>query len=644
MGIYRSKCLLLIILSMTGFSLQLKSEIQSHKFHTLNYSMKIDLYHCFTPPYPKSFTASLVIRIQADSTLHSVLLNADTSSLIIDSVSMNGISFSHQNHLLTVNLDRYYDPGETSDIKIWYRHRDVNDNAFTAGNGMVFTNCEPEGARKWFPCHDIPSDKGTFDLVAKTPLNVKLGSNGLLADSTIHGDTIFYHWVSRDPVATYLVVIAAATDYSLRTQYWHATANPADSIPVRYYFRPGENPDPVSTAFIPMADFFSGIFCKYPFEKAGFASLNELFYGGAMENQTLITLCSTCWHESLAVHEFVHMWFGDMITCATWADIWLHEGFATWATVYWQEQNEGYASYKTFMISRYAVPYLQNNPGWALSDSSWAVRTPSFDTLFNTYITYMKGACMVHQLRYLLGDTTFLQVLNTYCLDTTLRYRSAAIGDLMKVVNHVSGKDYSWFFRDWVFQPNHPKYQNSYDIIQNGSSSWTVRFLAKQIQASPAFFRMILPVRIVFADSSKTDIRIVNDRNDQLFTWDFTKEPIRLVFDADTNIMLKEGTTNLGIRQITTSAGPVVLYQNIPNPAGDRTEIPYYLQFPEQIRFEILDITGRIISTPYSGYRQAGRHILEIDCSGLRAGTYFYRLAAGSNVQVKKMVITHGKE
>ncbi len=613
-------------------------------YHILNYKMDIDLYHCFAPPYPNDFKASLVITLKADSTLHSVRLNADTSSLLIDSVSLNGISFSHNNNLLSVNLDRYYDPDETFNIKIYYRHQDVIDGAFTADSGMVFTNCEPEGARKWFPCHDVPSDKATFDLTAKTPLDIKLGSNGLLVDSTVIADTLYYHWVSADPLATYLAVISAGNAYTLKIMYWHKLSNPADSIPIRFYSRPGEDPTPVENVILPLTDFYSQIFCDYPFQKAGFASLNNLFYGGGMENQTLISLCSTCWRESLAAHEYAHMWFGDLVTCATWSDLWLNEGFATWITVHWQEYNQGYESYKTFLINMYAKPYLANNPWYAIADSSWAIRTPSFDTLFNTYITYEKGACMVHQLRYVLGDSIFFNVLKAYVTDTTLRYKSATIGDLMMVTNLVAGTNYDWFFHDWIFQPNHPKYQNTYDIQQDIGSSYTLRFHTKQIQLFPSFFRMILPLKIVFADSTDTIVRVMNTFSNQLYSFTFDKQPVRLVFDPDTNIMLKEASTGLGIINLPGDSVAFNLFQNVPNPATNKTDIPYFLQVPMQVRLDLFDISGKLIAHPFNEFRPAGRSNFILNCSELRPGTYFYRMTAGKYEIIKKMVILPSKE
>jgi hypothetical protein len=338
------------------------------------------------------------------------------------------------------------------------------------------------------------------------------------------------------------------------------------------------------------------------------------------------------------------MWFGDLVTCATWSDIWLNEGLATWTDVYWQEHNQGYASYKSFLINMYAKQYLDNNPGYAISDSSWAKRTPSFDTLFNTYITYEKGACMVHQLRYALGDSLFFSVLKAYVSDSTLRFRSATISDLMKITNKVTGANYDWFFHDWVFQPNHPNYQNTYDLLQNGIESYTVRFLTKQTQIVPSFFRMILPMKIIFADSTDTLVRVMNTTNNQLFSFTFGKQPVRLVFDPDTNIMLKEGSTRLGIIEISGNAIPFILSQNIPNPAGKKTDIHYILQFPMQVRLEIFDISGKSISVPLSEYKPAGRFIFTLDCSGLHPGTYFYRMTAGKYEATKKMVIMPSKD
>ncbi|NQV03100.1 MAG: hypothetical protein HQ542_10660, partial [Bacteroidia bacterium] len=337
-----------------------------HAFNVLNYTMEVDLYDCFFPPYPHDFPGSCTLTLKVDSLLNSIELNADNTSLQIDSVGEAGTSFTHSGNMLTITLDQTYNPGDTISVIMHYQHQDVNDQAFYAEGGMIFTDCEPEGARKWFPCRDKPSDKATLDLTAKVPSTALFGSNGVLADSTLHGDTLSYHWVSAFNIATYLMVMTGKIGYNLDIVYWHKLSNPDDSIPIRFYYNTGEDPGPIMNIIGPMTTLFSQKFCEHPFDKNGFATLNSEFSWGGMENQTLTSLQQGNWGESLIAHEFAHQWFGDMITCATWADIFLNEGFATWSDAYWYEYKIGYSTYKAYINSD-ANYYLNNNPGWAIS-------------------------------------------------------------------------------------------------------------------------------------------------------------------------------------------------------------------------------------------------------------------------------------
>lgn len=292
-----------------------------HSFDVLNYKLNLDIRSCFISPYPKTFSASNEIRFRVDTSLSSIRLNAVNTSLTIDSVRLAAATFTHSSNILTINLDRTYAAGETVTVKIYYRHNNVTDVGFYVSGGMVFTDAEPEGARCWYPCWDKPSDKATIDLTAKTPATVKLGSNGRLADSTTVGDSTWFHWVSRDPMSTYLVVMSAKVNYGLHILYWHKISNPNDSIPIRFYYNIGENPAPMEQIILPMITRYSTLFGEHPFEKNGFATLNNQFVWGGMENQTLTSLCPGCWQEYYVSHEFAHQWFGDMITCGTWADL-----------------------------------------------------------------------------------------------------------------------------------------------------------------------------------------------------------------------------------------------------------------------------------------------------------------------------------
>ncbi|HCY74960.1 MAG TPA: hypothetical protein DHV28_03495 [Ignavibacteriales bacterium] len=527
-------------------ALNVTADIQ-HSFNAINYKLNLDLFNCFISPYPKSFTGSVILTFQVDSTLNFIKLNAVNSSLVIDSVRLAGVSFSHSSNILTINLNRTYNVGETAQVKIYYKHNNVTDGALYVSNGFLFTDCEPEGARKWFPCWDKPSDKATLDLTARVPATVKLGSNGYLADSTRNVDTIYYNWISNDPVATYLMVMTGKVNYNLDIVYWNKISNPNDSIPIRFYWNQGENVSALNSMKIKvpqMMTTYSQLFGEHPFEKNGFATLNNQFVWGGMENQTLTSLCPNCWDESLIAHEFAHQWFGDMITCATWADIWLNEGFATYTEALWLEHLYGYSSYKSDIVSD-ASTYLSSNPGWAISDPNWAIVTPNVNTLFNYAITYMKGACVLHLLRYVMGDADFFDGLYSYANDPDLKYKSAVIPDFKEHMSTAYGEDLSWFFDEWIYQPNHPVYQNQYWFQNISTGIWEVGFVARQTQTNSSFHKMPIEIKLSFSTGADTTIRVMNDSNNQIYSWNFNRQPVSIVFDPSNNIVLKTATLSV---------------------------------------------------------------------------------------------------
>lgn len=610
-----------------------------HSFDVLKYTLVVNLYQCYNSPYPKNFTASNIIQFRADSTLNSIKLDAVNSSLIIDSVRLAGVSYTHLNNILTIQLNQTYNAGDTVNVKIYYRHKNVVDYALYVKNGMLFTDCEPEGARKWFPCWDRPSDKAQLDLTAKVKASVKLGSNGYLADSTFSGDSLWYHWVSNENVATYLIVLTSKVNYKLDIVYWHKLSNPTDSIPIRFYYNSGENPSSVKSIIPAMATWYSQNFIEHPFPKNGFATLNSDFSWGGMENQTLTSFCPGCWSEYLTAHEFAHQWFGDMITCSTWADIWLNEGFATWTEAFWYESYGGYTAYKSD-IDGDANSYLNSNPGWPISDPDWAITTPPTDILFNYAITYAKGACVLHQLRYVLGDSLFFVTMKAYCADSNLKFQSATISDFNQKVNQVTGENFNWFFNEWIFQPNHPIYQNTYNFQNLGIGQWKVNFFARQVQTNTVFFKMPIEINVHFQDNTDTLIRVMNDVNNQQLFWTFNKRPILLQFDPHNQIVLKEGSTIVGIDEPQQDKHSVFLYQNSPNPVESKTTISYETTVGTEVQLDIMNIMGESVIKVGKSFQQSGEHSFILDFSNLPAGIYFYKLTAGSNVLTKKLVVS----
>ncbi len=616
-----------------------------HSYDMLDTKMSIDLYNNFKSPYPRNYSANVIDKFRVDSTLNSVKLNAVNTSLAIDSVrlypSNATLSFTHVSNILTITLDRTYNPGEIVQVRIYYRHLAVADNAFYCSNGGVFTDCEPEGARKWFPCWDRPADKATYDMMIKVPSNVRIGSNGRLNDSTLTGDSLYYHWISRDPISTYLVVMTGKVNYNMTIVYWHKISNPSDSVPMRFYWNNGENPTTDINSVRNMTTYFSQKFGEYPFEKGGFATAPASgFTWGGMENQTLITYCPGCW-TSYTSHEYAHMWFGDMVTCATWADIWINEGHATWTEAVWNENSGGYSSYKS-KINSFASSYLSGNPGWAISVPSWATTTPDANTLFNYSITYAKGACVVHMLKYVLGDTVFYNSLRAYAGDTaSFKYKPATIADYNTKWNQTTGQNLDWFFNEWIFQPNHPVYANTYNITNTGSNQWRLKFYANQTQSNTPFHKMPITLRITFSTGNPDTVRVMNDVNNQLFVFDYTgKQPTGVTFDPNNDIVLKTATLIMDANgNETRIPDKFSLYQNYPNPFNPVTVIKYDVPVNSDVKISVYDATGKEVKTLVNENVAAGKHEVMFNGVNLASGIYYYKLEAGTFTDVKKLVL-----
>ena len=618
----------------------------NHKYDVLDYKLNLDIRNCFLSPYPRNFTASVTIKFRVDTALSTIDLNAVNTSLQITGVSMSAVSYTHSGNVLTVTLNRTYNPGEIVFVKIDYNHLNVSDGAIytgvNSGTAGFFTDAEPEGARKWFPCWDKPSDKATVDITLRVPANVKIGSNGRLNDSTVTGDTIYYHWISRDPVATYLVVLTGKVNYNLNIVDWNGT-------PIRFYYKSGENPNNIQNLIGNMATYYSNKFGPHPFEKNGFATAPAPgFTWGGMENQTLTTLAN--WGENLVSHEFAHQWFGDCISPATWADIWLNEGFATYTEALWYEYTGGYSLYKSTIVGD-ANTYFSGNTGYPIYRPEWAVVTPNVNELFNYAMTYKKGACVLHMLRYTLQDTNiFFNCLRGYAMDTAnFRYKSSATDDFAAKISTIAGQDLTWFVNEWVKQPNHPVYSNIYQFVNAGGGVWRVGFQTTQTQSNTPFHRMPLTLRITFASGPDSTFRVDNTYNNQSWFFTSNRQPTAFAFDPNNDIVLKTASTVPGtVNGISGNYSEIpkkfALMQNFPNPFNPVTKIKFDIPSRSNVELRVFDITGRLVSTIGKGIMEAGKYTAEFDASNLATGIYYYELRAESDAKglfkdVKKMVL-----
>jgi hypothetical protein len=150
---------------------------------------------------------------------------------------------------------------------------------------------------------------------------------------------------------------------------------------------------------------------------------------------------------------------------------------------------------------------------------------------------------------------------------------------------------------------------------------------------------MILNFRVIFADLTDTTFRVMNDANNQIFTWTFNKKPIQFYFDPNNEIVLKQGNTVLGVSGPEKLEG-FHLYQNIPNPVANSTKIVYELKDDCHIHLDIIDISGKIIVSPIDENAVQGKHWVDVDCSMFAPGIYYYTMQAGEYRQTLKMIIT----
>lgn len=504
-----------------------------------NYSIDVDLVKCFKPPYPNTFSGTVVIKLKATGSIEHLMLNAVNTSLHITSIGKNAASFSHMNNIADIFLDRPYNDGELFEIEIKYDHKKVNDTAFFTGNGLLFTDCEPEGARRWFPCIDKPIDKATMDLTAKVPAGTIFVSNGNLLDSISSGDNVIYKWGTSYPVSTYLMNMTGKTDFILNVMDHTDNVNNR-TIPVRYYYQNGVDvhvPDAVYK-MNDVIEYYSKLFGPYPFEKIGFASLDRQFVWGGMENQTIITLCPNCWQLDLLSHEFGHQWFGDLISPTDWTDLWLNEGFATFCESLLAEHIDGVTGYKN-NLRKDATEYMFRNPHTAVYNPEWRINLPPSSVLFDDAITYDKAGLIIAQFRYLIGDDMFFKAIKAYATNPEFMFKNISTERFISFMSEFTGTDYSWYWNEWLTQKNHPDYIVKYST---GTGGKDLNVMLSQGNVPETFFKMPVEIKVLFEDGTDVTERVTNDTNDQTFNFNYGKSILKIVFDPSEKILLKKVT------------------------------------------------------------------------------------------------------
>ncbi len=309
------------------------------------------------------------------------------------------------------------------------------------GRGVYAAN-EPSGAASWYPVNDHPQDKATYTFRVSVPEPFVVAANGTL-QAVIPGEARnTYIWEASDPMASYLSTLQIA-DFMTEEQTL------ASGLVIRNYF-PTDSAEQASQVFQrqpEMMRYFETVFGSYPFEVYGSVVVPTMI-PFALETQTLSMYGSSILFggaraESVIAHELAHQWFGNHVSPAQWRDIWLNEGFATYAQWLWIEHAYSQQARDDMIVREYAVaasPFIL--PGATLG-------APAPNDLFNRGV-YVRGALTVHALRLDVGDAIFFDILQTY-LD---RFGGgvATTDDFIRVAEEVSEQELSAFFDSWLYQ------------------------------------------------------------------------------------------------------------------------------------------------------------------------------------------------
>jgi aminopeptidase N len=550
-------------------------------------------------------------------------------------------SYSHANQKLFINLNQVFNQDDIIEITVSY------SGIPNAGSGRwfvfdstedttnhVWTLSEPYGAKYWWPCKDYPSDKAdSADIIVTVPENQLVASNGILQSILDDGfGKRTFHWKEKYPIATYLISLAIAP-YAHFTDVYSAPGG--EQMLLDYYVYPEFETEArrIFPAVKDHLDALSHYFGPYPFldEKYGMAQFG---WGGAMEHQTISSIGRV--HESwdyVYVHELGHHWFGDALTCATWKDIWLNEGFASYSEALyaeWAGHNgfpPGKEAYKSYMLSQY---YLE---GGTITIQD----TTEVANIFNR-IVYDKGSWLLHMLRGVLGDEYFFEALYNYA-NGNLKYSSVTTNDFKNVCESVSGISLDTFFDQWLNYEYYPHYKYEWQRSDNSLHQVQVKIIQSQ---NDIVYEMPVSVRFVFNSGGDTVVTVMNYQREQTYFISLNDIPVEMIFDPD-NWILKN-TEDLSVGEFTSE---ITVKSIFPNPARNHNTVIVKHWGSSSLKLNIFDITGRLVNELEPFY-QSGQHEYFFnwdtrDRSGvvLASGMYFIQPLTNTNIagEIRKVLL-----
>lgn len=479
----------------------------------------------------------------------------DAVGLKFDSVKLEpsntDLSYKIGKESVVVTLDKAYSKDDLISIRlkysatpkkgIYFVDKKVEDGE-TVNDAQIWTQGEAQESRHWFPSFDSPNDKATTEELITVEKGLTVIGNGefLGKEETADGKEI-HHYKMPVPHSIYLTSFIAGNFVKQTDSY--------KNIPLTYYVYPGRE-SIIPQAYGKTKDMFR-VFeeltkVDFPYNKYDQTIVANFNFGG-MENITATTMADTeimmagfafakDGVEDLVSHELAHSWFGNLVTCKNWSELWLNEGFATFMEAAYREKMYGRSNY----LQKINSDALQFITGDAVSRNRHALfntkADPNDDGLFDT-TTYQKGGAVIHTLRETVGDEAFWKAINIYL--NRHKFDNVETPDLQKAMEEASGQNLDWFFKQWVYAAGSPKI--NVKPIYNAKTK-TLKLTIDQTQKTdnitPSAF--ILPMEIEFKTAKglkKEEIKIT--KRQEIISLKVDSKPSSIKFDPNDKIPLK---------------------------------------------------------------------------------------------------------
>ncbi len=466
---------------------------------------------------------------------------------------------------------------------------------------ITWTLSESFHAQSWFPCKQSLTDKADSVYVfLSTDKNLKAGSNGLLtATRNLPGNRVRYEWKCRYPIDFYLISFAVGDymDYS-----FYAPINDEDSVFIQNYIYNNEEyfaqNKPLIDKTSDLIKMYSGLFGDYPYKKEKYGHCIAPS-GGGMEHQTMTTLVNFSF--LLVAHELAHQWFGDYVTCKTWQDIWI---------------NEGFASYSEYLANQYLVSQTEAD--------NWIVRTQNFvksmsggsvyvpaesseneDRIFDYRLTYAKGAAILHMIRQEVGnDELFFNILKEFLI--RFKESTATGNDFRDLCTEMTGRSFDAFFNQWYTGEGYPILTVNWF---HRNDTLYIRSLETPSSTTP-FFNSLVEYRVTMLNG---DTLITHRQESDLDNWQVYLHGQISSVKVDPRhwlVMDIAGVSRIGNEKI-------LHFMLVPNPAKDKITL-HFTEPVKEYKLYIADSSGRIL------FSETGNSMEKtIDVSKLAKGMYF---------------------